>query len=172
MYDSRAPEGVRVEERAAPRRKAGSVLVRVVAAGLNPVDAKRQVGDKLPEALDCVSRAVVAGRCVGFDFAGVVHQAPAGAGLSPGDAVFGSVPPLTGSCATFVSAPLHQVARKPESLSFREAATLVLPGLTAVQAFEQHSLQAGQRLLVVGATGGVGHLAVQIGKRSARHRSL
>ena len=64
--------------------------------------------------------------------------------------------------------PEHEIWKKPETLSHVEAAALPLVGLTCLQAFEQHGLKEGQRLLVIGASGGVGHVATAIASRQAR----
>jgi len=71
---------------------------------------------------------------------------------------------MHGSFAEVVAAPLDQVALKPECLTFSEAAALPLAGTTCIQAFQQHGLTSGQRVLIIGASGGVGHLAVQVAK--------
>eukprot|EP01052_Picozoa_sp_SAG31_P034431 SAG31_NODE_4024_length_3655_cov_1.557087_1_plen_231_part_00 len=116
----------------------------------------------------------VAGYTPGFDFSGEVISAPRGSGFREGDEVFGiAVDPtdiakghLHGSFAEVVAAPVLQVAHKPASLTHVQAAALPLVGTTCIQAFQQHSLGSGQRLLVIGASGGVGHVAVQIAARS------
>jgi NADPH:quinone reductase-like Zn-dependent oxidoreductase len=184
IYDPAAKAGVRVAQKPAPKRaepkgmlSAGSVICEVHAAGVNPVDAKYVIGDKLPEArMEWASR-IVSGMTPGFDFSGVVITAPAGCGFAPGDEVFGLAADPTsiargymhGAFAQVVSAPLDQIAKKPATLSHREAAALPLVGTTALQAFEQHGLAKGQRLLVLGASGGVGHVAVQVARVMGAH---
>ena len=177
VYDPAAPQGARLVERAAPkpvkRCCRGVVLCEVRSCGANPVDAKYVIGDKFPESwLPWASRRV-AGSTPGFDFSGVVIQAPAGSGFAAGDEVFGfaedpsSLRPwrsLHGSFCEVVNAPLDQVAHKPSKLSWQEAAAAPLVCITALQALEQHGVSAGQRVLVIGASGGVGHVAVQIAK--------
>ena len=143
-----------------PVAKCGHVVCSVRAAGVNPVDAKFVIGDKLPESWMGWCARRVSGRCVGFDFSGVVVSAPDGCGFAPGDEVYGFA--AAGSFAETVSAPLDQIAKKTSTLTFLEAAALPLVGVTAAQAFEQHGLASGQRLLVIGASGGVGHVAVQV----------
>ncbi|KAJ8612845.1 hypothetical protein CTAYLR_002085 [Chrysophaeum taylorii] len=138
IYDLRAPEGVRVARRPKPR----GVVVRVVAAGMNPVDAKFVVGDKI----SCCAERIANGHGVGFDFSGVTES---------GDAVFGILGPFQGSVSEFVRISPSQVAPKPKSLSFVEAAALPVCGLTSLAL-------RGERVLVIGASGGVGHLAVQV----------
>eukprot|EP00051_Salpingoeca_urceolata_P019441 m.284364 g.284364 ORF g.284364 m.284364 type:complete len:440 (+) comp19423_c0_seq11:2104-3423(+) len=156
-------QGIHVQQCSVPTpHRRGRALVRTRAAGVNPVDAKFLIGDKVPRLIDGMCRWFVRGYTAGIDFAGEVVEAPEDSGFSCGDAVYGTMPPTAGSFSEFVSVPLHQLARKPEGLTFAEASVLPLSGLTCVQAFEQHHLVAGQRLLVIGASGGVGHLAVQI----------
>ena len=91
VYDPAAPQGARLVERAAPKPAKrccrGVVLCEVRSCGANPVDAKYVIGDKFPESwLPWASRRV-AGSTPGFDFSGVVIQAPAGSGFAPGDDV-------------------------------------------------------------------------------------
>ena len=168
VYDHAAPEGVKVVQRAAPsspppRGNGNEVLVRVRACGVNPVDAKEVVGDKLPGFLRPIARRLVTnGKTCGFDLSGVVESAPAGSTFRPGDEVFGAVPPLRGSFCELARVPSNQLCRKPSALTHAEAAALVLPGLTVVQLLSQHGFEPGQRVLVIGASGGVGHVAVKV----------
>jgi len=153
-----------VTSRKPPGRSSDALLVRVVACGINPVDAKFVVADKLPERFRWLARRAVNGCVAGFDLSGVVEHAPEGSGFKRGDEVFGAVPPFRGSFAELVSVPLDQVALKPSSLTHAQAAALVLPGITVCQALAQHGFRPGQSVLVVGGSGGVGHLAIQIAK--------
>ena len=119
VYDPAAPQGARLVERAAPKPAKrccrGVVLCEVRSCGANPVDAKYVIGDKFPESwLPWASRRV-AGSTPGFDFSGVVIQAPAGSGFAAGDEVFGFAEdpsslrpwrPLHGSFCEVVNAPL------------------------------------------------------------------
>lgn len=164
VYDRSSPEGVKVVSRKPPARSSSALLVRVMACGINPVDSKFVFADKLPKGLQWIAKRVVNGRVAGFDLSGVVEYAPAGSGFAVGDEVFGAVPPLRGSFAQLVSVPLDQVCLKPASLTHAQAAALVLPGITVLQALAQHGFAPGQHVLVVGGSGGVGHLAVQIAK--------
>ena len=165
VYDRGCPEGIRVvTNRALPAPSRNALLVRVKACGVNPVDAKGVIGDKLPPFLRGFARRLVDGKTAGFDLSGVVEQAPPGCGFAVGDEVYGAVPPFRGALAELVSVPLDQVARKPESLTHEQAAALVLPGVTVAQLLDQHGFAPGQHVLVLGASGGVGHLAVQIAR--------
>ena len=85
-----------------------------------------------------------------------------------GEEVFGAVPPMRGSFADLVAVLV--TARHETAITTPEAAALVLPGLTVVQALRQHGFAPGARVLVIGASGGVGHLAVQVA--SARGAGL
>jgi NADPH:quinone reductase-like Zn-dependent oxidoreductase len=153
------------------------VLVRVAAAGVNPVDWKvRTRGGLLGEPPFTV----------GWDVAGTVEALGAGVTrFAVGDRVFGMprFPREAAAYAEYVASPSRQLARTPAGLSDVEAAALPLAGLTAWQALvETADVRPGQRVLVLGAAGGVGHLAVQIAKargayvigtaRSAKHGFL
>ncbi|HEV2856426.1 MAG TPA: NAD(P)-dependent alcohol dehydrogenase [Thermoanaerobaculia bacterium] len=138
----------------------GEVLVRVRAASVNPIDWKIRRGNlrlvmplKLPWVL-------------GYDVAGeAVEIGPEVTRFAPGDAVFGGVETRRhgGSCAELALARDSSLAAKPEALSFEQAAALPMAGLTALQALrDKGELAAGEKALVNGASGGVGHLAVQI----------
>ncbi len=135
------------------------VLVRVTAAGVNPVDWKtRARGGFLGEPPFTV----------GWDVAGVVERVGGGVTrFAPGDRVFGMprFPREAAAYAEYVTSPSRQLARTPDELGDVEAAALPLAGLTAWQALvETCDVQPGHRVLVLAAAGGVGHLAVQIGK--------
>ena len=168
VYDPAAPQGARLVERAAPKPAKrccrGVVLCEVRSCGANPVDAKYVIGDKFPETLAALGVASRGGSTPGFDFSGVVIQAPAGSGFATGDEVFGfaedpaSLRPwrsLHGSFCEVVNAPLDQISHKPSKLSWQEAAAAPLVCITALQAASS-GVSAGQRVLVIGASGGVG----------------
>lgn len=135
------------------------VLVRVHAAGVNPVDWKIRAGVFPPGALGPPPFVQ------GWDVAGVVVDGPRVTRFQPGDEVFGLLwfPRSAGGYAEYVTAPARQFARKPATLGFAEAAALPLAGLTAWQALvDVAGLRAGQRVLITAAAGGVGHLAAQL----------
>jgi NADPH:quinone reductase-like Zn-dependent oxidoreductase len=150
-----------LEEVEAPELSDDGVLVRVRACSLNQVDcydvsgtpwlARPLTGLRGPKA-----------RVTGRDFAGVVEATgKAVTGLQPGDEVYGSAP---GALAEVVRVE-KAVARKPANLSFDEAAAMPIAALSALQGLRDHGrLQAGQAVLVNGASGGVGTFAVQIAK--------
>jgi len=135
------------------------VLVRTAAAGVNPVDWKTR------------ARGGFVGEppfTVGWDVAGVVEEVGYGVTtLSVGDRVFGMprFPREAAAYAEFVTSPSRQLARTPDGLDDVEAGALPLAGLTAWQALvETANVKPGQRVLVLAAAGGVGHLAVQVAK--------
>ncbi|MFG2003555.1 NADP-dependent oxidoreductase [Spirillospora sp. NPDC048911] len=144
----------------------GEVLVRVVAAGINPVDHYTRMGVAYNSVLDLPF-------VNGWDVAGVVEETGYGTfRFEPGDMVFGMpwFPRAAGAYAEYVTAPARHFARMPEELSFAEAAALPLAGLTAWQMLtEVADVRPGQRVLVAAAAGGVGHLAVQIAKALGAH---
>ncbi|MBJ7005778.1 NADP-dependent oxidoreductase [Streptomyces griseofuscus] len=149
-------------EREMPRPEPGlgEVLVRVHAAGVNPVDWKTRASGALIEW-----GAVPA---VGWDVSGTIEAVGPGVGMfRPGDEVFGmpSFPRQAGAYAEYVVAPARHLAPKPAALTHVEAAALPLAALTAWQALvDTAGLRPGERVLVHAAAGGVGHLAVQIAK--------
>ena len=141
-----------------------TILVRVKAAGVNPVDHKVREGylrGAYPHHLPIIP---------GWDVAGVVEAVgPAvRTGLQVGDEVYGYVRRddlAYGTAAELVPAPERTVALKPPSLSMEEAAAIPLAGMTAYQGLvEGLDVQPGERVLIHAASGGVGHFAVQIAK--------
>ncbi|MEU3984259.1 NAD(P)-dependent alcohol dehydrogenase [Streptomyces sp. NPDC026672] len=156
------PETLRVDEVERPAEADGRVLVRVRAAGVNAYDWHLMRGDPYVARLALGPRRPRQ-RIRGRDFAGeVVAVGAGGSDLRPGDEVFGEV---DGTFAQYVSVPEGWVERKPANLSFVQAATLPLAGNTALRALRDTAgVRPGQRVLVNGASGGVGTFAVQIAK--------
>ena len=157
FHDYGPPSVLVVETVVRPEPKEGEVLLRVRAAGVNAIDWKFRAGylkDFMPLELPHI---------LGFDVAGTVEAVGAGVSdFAPGDEVFGRG---AGTYAEYAVAPVASLARKPANLSFDEAATLAVGGITAwVGLFDTASLEAGQRLLVQGGAGGVGGLAVQLAR--------
>jgi NADPH:quinone reductase-like Zn-dependent oxidoreductase len=143
-----------------PEPGPGEILVRVRAAGVNPLDWKIREGGKT--AADVRFPLVL-----GQDAAGVVENVGAGVTrFGTGDEVFGAFW-LAGSYAQYVCASLSAaaVARKPATIDFVHAAALPTPALAALACLDAAAVKAGQTVLVVGATGGVGSYAVQIAAR-------
>ncbi|MFI1161893.1 NADP-dependent oxidoreductase [Streptomyces sioyaensis] len=143
-----------------PKVAPDSVLVRVKAAGVNPVDWKILAG-YLDPMLDTHFPIVP-----GWDVAGVVEAVGADATeYEVGDEVIGYVRKDAvqhGTYAELVAAPVRTLARKPASLSWQQAAGLPLAGLTAYQSLARVDAKQGETVLVHAAAGGVGSLAVQI----------
>ena len=169
VYDAPGgPDVLHVAEVPVPAPMLSELLVRVVAAGTNPIDAKTRAGGAM--------NAAAAGPVVaGFDFSGVVVKAPYEAHpLQPGTEVYGmaAFPRTTGSYAEYVVAPSLSVARKPSTLSHVEAAGVPLAALTAwglvVETAHAHE---GQRVLIHAGSGGVGHFAVQLAAYFGAHET-
>ena len=143
------------------------VLVQVHAVGLNPVDAKQVIGDKLQYDWKTLRRwahnALVKNTRVGFDFAGIV-ELDGNAEFPKGTRVFGTMPPLQGTCADYICAPIHQIAKASDRLSMEECAALPLVGLTAWQALSPYIVRDESKVLIVGGSGGAGHVALQVAK--------
>ncbi|MET8771399.1 NADP-dependent oxidoreductase [Streptomyces sp. NPDC004658] len=143
-----------------PKVAPGEVLVRVKAAGVNPVDWKLAEG-----RLDAVMETGFP-LIPGWDVAGVVEQVGFDVTeFAPGDEVFGYIRKdwaQFGAYAELVSAHVRLLAPKPTALSWEEAAGVPLAGLTAYQAIRRTGLQPGETVLVHGAAGGVGSFGVQI----------
>lgn len=158
------PEVLKFEEVPRPEPKQDEALVRVIASSVNPADPltlsgkyAREFGTHLP-------------LIPGYDLAGIVEKTGAKVTkLKAGDAVYG-YPTFGGSWAEYVTVKEWEVAAKPKSLSFAEAAAVPMGALTAWQSLvDIAQLQSGQTILVHGGSGGVGSFAVQIAKaRGAR----
>jgi NADPH:quinone reductase-like Zn-dependent oxidoreductase len=160
------PEVLEVRERPAPEVTAGHVVVRVRAAALNPKDVLTRAG----------KFGWMAGRRfpkrVGYDWSGEVAAVGAGVrGIREGDAVFGMIQAWSaGACGEQVRVRADELAAKPAALGWEEAAALPLAGSTALQALrELGEVRPGDRVLINGASGGVGTLAIQIAKRLGAH---
>lgn len=148
-----------------PKPSAGKnqVLVDVHAASINPFDFKVRAGymkDMMPVPFPVT---------LGGDFAGVVSEVSEGVlDYKPGDEVFGSALIFNGGSGSFAeqaTANTKNVAHKPTSVNFEQAAALPLVGSSAVQALEDHiKLQSKQKILIHGGAGGIGHIAIQIAK--------
>jgi NADPH:quinone reductase-like Zn-dependent oxidoreductase len=136
------------------------VLVRVKAAGVNPVDTKIR-GGYMAGALPFHFPVII-----GWDVAGIVEEVGmAVTWFKPGDHVYGYIRRhhlQFGTYAEFVTAPEGFFAHMPSELSFAEAAAMPLSSLTAHQSFEAVGLRGGETLFVTGGAGGVGHIATQL----------
>lgn len=161
------PEVLQEQQVERPEPGEGQVLVHVAAVGVNPVDWKtRRNGGLLAR------RGVEPPVVLGWDISGVVDAVGPGVdAFAPGDEVFGMplFPRLAGAYAEYVVAPAADLARKPASVDHIHAAALPLVGLTVLQVFDLADLAEGQTVLIHGAGGGVGSVAVQVAKaRGAR----
>ena len=157
------PEVLRVVETAEPVPQAGEVKLRVHAASLNPLDWKIRAGHV--RWLPVFRRPP---RIPGCDFAGEIVGVGGGAtGHYVGERVFGSLLPFgrAGTLAEFIVAGIDRLATIPGEVSYEQAAALPIAAGTALQGVvDEGRLGAGQRILITGAAGGVGHFAVQIAK--------
>jgi NADPH:quinone reductase-like Zn-dependent oxidoreductase len=146
-----------------PEITVDQVLVRVHASSANPYDWHLICGEPV------LMRPALGGvrgprRVVGADLAGVVEQVGSAVrDVAAGDEVYGFA---DGAFAEFVAAPAGKLARKPATLTFAQAAAVPLAAVTALQGLRRGGLAAGQRVLVIGASGGVGTFAVQLAKHA------
>lgn len=162
------PENVEYVEQPSPVARPGEVLVKVHASSVNPVDWKMARGE-FPFNIVRPRLPFVPG----FDLAGEVVTA---AGDFPvGARVYSRHPSMSaGASAELVAVPASTVATMPDAMGYPEAAAIPLAGMTALQGLRDHgrlpmSGAEGYRVLVVGASGGVGHFAVQIARASGAH---
>lgn len=140
----------------------GQVLVKIASSGVNPLDAKIRAG-KAPHA----KRTLPA--VLGLDMAGVVEEVGTGVSdFAPGDEVFGmtgGVGDMQGSLAEYAAVDSRLLARKPASLTLREAAVLPLVFITSWEGLvDRAQVHSGQKVLIHGGAGGIGHVAVQIAR--------
>ena len=157
------PEVFETAEVAKPELKAGHVLVKIAATSVNTVDTMiRQMGKELPLSPDAPA-------ILGMDFAGVVEAIGEGVSdFATGDEVYGcagGLADLPGTLAEYIVADAKLIALKAKNISMREAAAIPLVGITAYEGLKRAGVTAGQKVLVHGGAGGVGHIALQL----ARH---
>ncbi|MBD9454582.1 MULTISPECIES: zinc-dependent alcohol dehydrogenase family protein [unclassified Rhizobium] len=152
----------RLAEIARPAPREGEVLVRIKTSGVNPLDTKIRAGNATHARHPFPA-------VVGMDIAGVVEQVgPGVTEFHRGDEVYGTtggVGGIQGSLAEFAAVDARLIAPKPNNLSMREAAALSLIAITAWEGLvDRANVREGRQVLVLGAGGGVGHIAVQIAK--------
>jgi NADPH:quinone reductase-like Zn-dependent oxidoreductase len=145
-----------------PKIKPGHVLVKIAASSVNTVDTMiRNMGKNLPLSPDTPA-------ILGMDFAGTIEAVGEGVkGFKAGDEVYGcagGLANLPGTLAEYIVADAKLVALKAKNLSMREAAALPLVAITAYEGLTRAGVHAGQKVLVHGGSGGVGHVAVQLAK--------
>lgn len=159
------PDVLELTDTDQPQLLPTEVLIRTGAIGVNPVDGMIRSG-----AFPLFGTPPFV---LGWDVSGVVEEVEAGTNrFRPGDEVYGMpfFPRPANAYAEYVAAPARQLARKPAALDHVHAAALPLVGLTAWQSLvDVAGVTAGQRVLVHGAGGGVGHVAVQIAKALGAH---
>jgi 2-desacetyl-2-hydroxyethyl bacteriochlorophyllide A dehydrogenase len=160
-----APDVLELHQRSIPQPTSREVLIRVAAAGVNPIDYRLRQGEM---------RLLLPGgfpRIPGFDVAGWIEQAQPRSGFSKGDRVIAFLNNLYGGgYAQFAVCSADAVAPLPDSIDFLQAAALPLAGSTALQSLRDIAdLRQGDSVLINGASGGVGSLAVQIAKAYGGH---
>ncbi len=157
IHEFGGPEVMKYEDVPEPQPGPGEIRIKIIAAGVNPMDWKIRRGyiDTLPLPM-----------IMGLDVAGTVDMVGGGEVLfKPGDEVFGKVSIGKGGYADYTVARSTEVARKPKSIGFVESAAIPTAGLAAWQSiFDLAGLEKGQTVLIHGASGGVGTFAVQFAK--------
>ena len=143
-----------------PNLKAGELLIKIAASSVNTVDTMiRKMGKELPLSPD--NPAVL-----GMDLAGTVEAvADDVTDFKVGDEVYGCVgglADLQGTLAEYIAADSKLIALKPNNISMKEAAAIPLVGITAYEGLMRTGIQAEQKVLVHGGSGGVGHVALQL----------
>lgn len=161
IHEFGGPEVLELEETELPHPKADEVLIRVYASSVNPVDHKIIAGEaqqKFPASLPLT---------IGWDVSGVIEKAGNQVRrFSIGDEVYGRpFPTQNGAFAEYVAMKASEIALKPKSIDHLQAAAVPLAGLTAWQGlFKFGRLEKNQKILIHGASGGVGSFAVQFAK--------
>ena len=150
-------EGSEIEK---PRVKAGHVLVKIAASSVNTVDTMiRKMGKDLPLSPNAPA-------ILGMDFAGTIEALGENVeAYAVGDEVYGcagGLGDLAGTLAEYILADSNLLAHKPKNLSMREAAALPLVAITAYEGLVRAGIKKGQKVLVQGGAGGVGHVALQL----------
>jgi NADPH:quinone reductase len=155
VVDPNAPSRLSLQTVAAPQPLPNQAIVRVKAISLNRGEIRR-------------AQTAAAGWRIGWDLAGTIEQAAAdGSGYAVGTRVVGFLP--EGAWGEFVAVPTHALAELPATIGFNVASTLPVAGLTALMALEKGGLLLGKNVLIIGASGGVGHMACQLAKVSGAY---
>ena len=156
IHEFGGPEVLRYEDVPVPQPGPGEIRIKVMAAGVNPVDWKIRNGSmKIPLPMT-----------LGFDVSGIVDATgPKVDRFRPGDQIFAKASPAHGGYAEYTLVTDSQAALKPKSIGFIEAAAIPTAGLTAWQMlFDIADLKSGQTVLIHGSAGGVGSFALQFAK--------
>jgi len=159
---------INIEEVDKPTAGEGQVLIEVKAASLNPFDSAIRAGymkEMIPLELPVT---------LGGDIAGVVAEVGEGVtAFQTGDKVYGQANVVTGASGAFAQFSVtsaNQIAKMPSSLEFNDAASLPLVGSSAIQALNEHiKLEEGQKILIIGGSGGIGAVAIAIAKNIGAH---
>ena len=161
--DFSGPKGVELAEMEVPQLKEGEILVKIKSAGVNPVDTvitKGYYKDMMPHSFPIIP---------GWDFAGVIEdRGHAARRFEIGEEVFAYArrPEVKwGTFAEYIVIPESYVATRPKNVTFEEASAIPLAGLTAYQSlYTFGELSKGQKLLILGSSGGVGTYGIQLAK--------
>ena len=153
------PEELTMTEIDRPEINEEQVLVKIMTAGINPVDTKVRAGTS------GMSKRLKLPAILGWDMSGIIEKVGSKVTrFKLGDAVMGCIgfPGLGNAYAEFTIADPNVLAKKPNNNTYEEAAAVPLAGLTAYQAINEHlKVTSGQKIMIQAAAGGVGHLAVQ-----------
>ena len=161
VYDDYGNAGVlRQTHIPVPDRAGGEIMIAVRASSVNPIDYRLRSGEMkglLPGGFP---------RVPGYDVAGVVAQADSDCDFKVGDRVMAFLDTVRGgACADFAVCSADVAAKLPDDMPYEQAAAIPLAGTTALQSLRDHGgIQSGQRVLINGASGGVGAFAIQIAK--------
>jgi NADPH:quinone reductase-like Zn-dependent oxidoreductase len=160
IYEFGGPEVMKLEEVERPVPKSDEILVKVYASGVNPADyIVRQGGNELLKPF------LKLPLCLGLDAAGEVEEIGSDVtGFKKGDKVYGVPNFLDGTYAEFIAAKSNQFALMPRNITFNEAGAIPSCALMAWNGLYLGNVQAGQRVLVHAAAGGIGSLALQFAK--------
>ena len=162
IYEFGGPDVLRYEDIPEPQPGPGEILIRVIAAGVNPIDWKIRSGYMPGLPLPMI---------MGLDVTGIVEAVGQGeTSFQPGDEIFAKVSIGQGGYAEYTVTSSTQAAKKPRSIGFVESAAIPTAGLAAWQSlFDIAGLESGQSVLIHGAAGGVGTFAVQFAKWKGAH---
>lgn len=161
LKEAGSVENLEYVELVKPTINEGEVLIKVKSISINPVDVKSRAGKGVYGRIKTENPLIL-----GWDMSGIVEETKS-SDFKVGDEVFGMVnfPGHGKAYAEYVAAPASQLALKPQNISFEDAAASTLVALTAYQALVHNAnIQEGQNVLVHAASGGVGHIAVQMAK--------
>ncbi|HET6244885.1 MAG: NAD(P)-dependent alcohol dehydrogenase [Bacteroidetes bacterium] len=160
IYKFGGPEVLKVSEVEYPKLRNDGIIIKVLASSVNPIDCKIREGFHTKQAL-------LRPLFMGYDIAGeVIEIGNDVKKIKVGDFVYGNLESdSAGAYSHFAQVRENAIANKPDNISFFEAASIPYAGLTALQSLRDYAnLQAGEKILINGASGGVGSFAVQLAK--------